>query len=360
MSTVSTHEESIREASRDKSNGRFGERHHGDPGISLAGTENPIAGLEDFIAAQADTIEGRDRANRARMSIAARALQESVPEAATILLEGEPGDWKVGKVWDKRGWPLKSADNETVAAELRSAGVTFTSSAVSLAAARDWTPDAITPTSPKVTSKGRTVYVTLPDGAVVDRTSKSREYTHAVVATPEDPERVKIESKRLIEESQLVINDIDEALAAEKLTIRRSQRFRDGRDPDVDYKGNPVYNGFEYKVYSADGKRVLADVWGNSKQEVQGNFDEDGNYDSKKIVKVFPAAASRLAEKRRLHQSSVDKHLATVESVEDGTYNVGGWAVYSFSGSAANAEKAARSSQGYTPSRRFTVMPIDQ
>lgn len=358
MSQVSMKEETTREQNRHKDSGRFGSKTQSEPAFTLAGQGGEagfVERLHDYADGQADTIEGRSLANKARLAVAAHLISESVPAAASFTMEKDAVD----NAWDSRGYPVDAGSRAQMAEILREAGVAPISTLTDLSTAREWTPDAITPTSPRVTSKGRTVFVTLPDGVVVDRTSKTRAYSYAIVASPEDPEAVKAEARLAIEVSQAVIDDIDGALAGEKLRIRGRRRFNDNRDPDLSHRGEPVYSGFEYKIYSADGKRELGYVWGNSKQEVQGCYDEEGGYDGKTITKVFPAAAGRLAEKRRLHQEAVDRAASTIKSVEDGTYSIGGWAVYSFSASAANAEKAARASQGYTPTRRFAVMPID-
>lgn len=218
---------------------------------------------------------------------------------------------------------------------------------------------APSPTSPKVTSKGRTVYVTLPDGSVATRTSKTREYSHAVVAHPEDPELVKTHAESRIRVHEVDLARLDEALSADKLKVRSRQLSR-RPDPDVDYNGEPSYVGFQYTAYSADGKHELANVRGNSKQEVKGTYDEEGNFDVRRMGKVFGALRTSLQEKRRLTQSYVDSAAATIKSVDDGSYDFGGYEVSGFSASAVNADKAARANQGYMPTRRFSVQAIDE
>lgn len=218
---------------------------------------------------------------------------------------------------------------------------------------------APSPTSPKVTSRGRTVYVTLPDGSVETRTSKTREYSHAIVAHPEDPELVKAQAVARIRAHEVELARLDEALAADKLKVRSRPLVRRG-DPDVDYKGEPSYVGFRYTAYSADGKHELADLRGNSKQEVKGTYDEEGNFDVRRMGKVFGALRNSLMEKRRLTQGYVDGAAATIKAVDEGSYEFGGYTVSGFSASAANADKAARANQGYMPTRRFSVQAIDE
>ena len=363
MTTLSAEDKARQDAARQK-NGEFGPQLHGTPGFELTAapdSADDIAVLEDFAADQPNTVEGRDRANQARIAIAARNIHASLPEVRSFTMERDGEEWTVDSAWDSRGWRMGAEDRKAIEREIAEAGAAYTGDMVVVEEARQWTPDRISPTSPKVTSKGRTVFVTLPDGVVVDRTSKSNHYTHAIIATPEDPELVAAEARRNIEESQKVVEDIDAALAAEKLSIRRKQRFRSDRDPDLNYQGKPSYTGFEYRIYSADGKRELDYVWGNSRQETQGAFDEEGKYDGKRIEKVFPAARAKLTDKRRIHQESIDREAKRLAAVNDGSYDVGGWSVYGFSGSADNANKTARGETNRARrTRRFSVTAVDK
>lgn len=218
---------------------------------------------------------------------------------------------------------------------------------------------APSPTSPKVTSKGRTVYVTLPDGRVATRTSKTREYSHAIVAHPEEPELVKAQAEARIRANEVDLARLDEALSADKLKVRTRTLSR-RPDPDVGYSGEPSYNGFQYTAYSVDGKHELADVRGNSKQEVKGTYDEEGNFDVHRMGKVFGALRTSMQEKRRLTQGYIDGATATIKAVDDGSYDLGSYEVSGFSASGVNADKAARANQGYMPTRRFSVQAIDE
>lgn len=191
------------------------------------------------------------------------------------------------------------------------------------------------------------------------RTSKTREYSHAIVAHPEDPELVKAHAESRIRVHEVELARLDEALAADKLKVRTRPLSR-RPDPDVDYNGEPSYIGFKYTAYSAVGKHELADVRGNSKQEVKGTYDEEGNFDVRRMGKVFGALCTSLQEKRRLTQGYVDSAAATIKAVDDGSYDFGEYSVAGFSASAANADKAARADQGYMPTRRFSVQAIDE
>lgn len=214
------------------------------------------------------------------------------------------------------------------------------------------------PISPKVTSRGRTVYVTLPDGSVVDRTSKTREYTHAILCSPEDPAIVRAIKTADIKKYSADVAQYDAALAA-PLKIRSKQLNR-SVDPDVDYRGNPSYNSFEYTAYAADGKTALATTRGNSKRELKGTYDAEGNYDVNRPGKLFDEMPGFLKAKRDQIQEWVENAEAVVKSIDDETYDPGSWSAWSFSASAANAGKTARSDGSRMPARSFHVVEIDK
>ncbi|MCC3292389.1 hypothetical protein [Arthrobacter sp. zg-Y1110] len=344
-----------------ESGGQYSFKTHGEAPVALSGAagEDTIARLHEFADAQAGSTEGRGLANQARLSAAARNIHEGLPEAASFTLDKADGGYVVARAWDTRGYQLGEDDREYIVKHLREAGVGYIHTPVGLAEARKWEPDTVSPTSPKITSKGRTVFVTLPDGVVVDRTSKTKSYTHAIIASPEDTEMVRKLALVQADEHKKEIDDIDAALA-EPLKIRSVQRFKTVGDPDVDRQGNPVYYNHEYRAYATDGKTVLKTIRGNSKQETQGVYDEDGKYHPDRVEKIFPAMKTALKERRSTVQGYVDKAQSTVDEIDNGTYNAGNWSAWGFSSSAANAEKTARSNTNYAPARRFTAVPIDQ
>lgn len=365
MTTINATALAQQKAARE-TDGKFGNQLHAPSpvvlGAPIAGSEE-IGSLHAFARAQPGTIEGRGLANQARLAAAARVIHGGLPEAATFTLdkaEGKGGDgYIVARAWDASGYQLGEDAREHIVKNLREAGVVFIHAPVSLADARIWTPESVSPTSPKITSKGRTVYVTLPDGSVVDRTSKTRQYSHAIVAHPEEPELVKASAAARIREHEVNLARLDEALAADKLKVRTLGLSGRG-DPDVDYKGEPSYVGFQYTAYSVDGKQALAEVRGNSKQEVRGTYDEEGNYDVHRMGKVFGALRTSLQEKRSRIQGYKDGEAATIKAVDEGSYDFGGYAVSGFSASVGNAEKTARANEGSMPTRRFSVQAIDE
>ncbi|MGK3708848.1 hypothetical protein [Arthrobacter sp. IK3] len=341
--------------------GQYSFKTHGEAPLTLpaSGAHDEIQRLHEFANSQSSSAEGRGRANQARLAAAARLIHEGLPEAASFTLDKAEGGYVVAGAWDSRGYQLGEDDREYIVKHLRESCVEYIHTPVGLAEARKWDPEALSATSPKIGSKGRTVFVTLPDGTVVDRTSQSKHYTHAIVASPEDTVLVRRLAEVEIEEHQKEIDDIDAALA-EPLKIRSKPRSRSSSDPDVDYRGNPVYNGFEYRAYSTDGKRLLKTVWGNSKREVKGCYDENGVYDSDRIEKVFAAMPGHLKNRRSIVRSFVEKAQNTIDAVDNGTYNAGGWAVWGFSGSASNADKTARSNGNSIPTRRFSAVEVDK
>jgi hypothetical protein len=213
-------------------------------------------------------------------------------------------------------------------------------------------------TAPKVTSKGRTTSVTLPDGTVATRTSKTKEYSHVVVLSPEIPELVLRNREALIVRAQAAIAAREEALKDPKFA--KKQRFRDDRNPDVDYKGEPAYNGFEYYLMPADGGREpLESMWGNSKGDTRGCYDpETFEYDVKKIGRVVPELKLHTLDHIRQARKDIASYEADIESVKNGTYNFGSYRVSDWASRPDLAEKASRQYAGWT--RRATVTPIDQ
>jgi hypothetical protein len=125
----------------------------------------------------------------------------------------------------------------------------------------------------KTSPKGRTTTVTLPDGTVATRTSKTMVYTHAVVRSAEVPELVIANRENQIAYSEKIIKDIDDALVNPVFKISRRFNDRD-RDPDMSYDGTtPSYHGFEAHLMSADGKTRLYSTHCNSKGLCEGVYD---------------------------------------------------------------------------------------
>ncbi|MET4143797.1 hypothetical protein [Arthrobacter sp. UYCo732] len=212
-------------------------------------------------------------------------------------------------------------------------------------------------TAPKVTSRGRTTNVTLPDGTVATRTSKSKEYSHAIVLSPEIPELVIANREAQIAGAQAAITAREEALKDPKFTKKR--RFNDDRDPDLDYKGEQVYYGFEYNLKSADGKTILETMRGNSKGDTQGCYDpETFDYDVKKLGRVVPQLKLHTLELINQAKETIAAAEKDIEAVKNGTYKLGGYGVPAWSSRLDLAQKAANQYAGWT--RRATVTPVDQ
>ena len=213
-------------------------------------------------------------------------------------------------------------------------------------------------TAPKVTSRGRTTIVTLPDGTVATRTSKTREYSHAIVLSPEVPELVIRNREARIRDAEASIAAREEALKDPKFTKKR--RFRDDRDPDLDYKGEPVYYGFEYNLMPADGGREpLETNRGNSKGDTQGCYDPDTfDYDVKKLGRAIPELKTQTRLRIQQARESIVEAQTDIESVKNGTYNLGGYGVPAWSSRLDLAQKAANQYAGWT--RTVTVTPVDQ
>lgn len=212
-------------------------------------------------------------------------------------------------------------------------------------------------TAPKVTSRGRTTNVTLPDGTVATRTSKTKEYSHAVVLSPEIPELVIANREALINSAAAATAAREEAL--KEPVFKKRRRFRDDRDPDVNYRGEPAYHGYEYFLMSANGEEKLEEMWGNSKGDTQGCYDpETFDYDVHKVGRVIPELKLKTKERIQRAKNDIAQYEADIEAVKAGTYDLGGYSVPSWASRVDLAEKAANQYSNRT--RRVSVLPVDQ
>lgn len=211
-------------------------------------------------------------------------------------------------------------------------------------------------TAPKVSSRGRTTSVTLPNGTVANRTSKTKEYTHAVVLGPEEPELVIKNREARIRSAQADIAAREEALKDPKFA--KKQRFRDS-DPDHDHRGEPVYYGYEYYLMPADGSREpLETIRGNSKGDTQGCYDpETFDYDVRKVGRAVPELKHQTLLRIKQAKESIVENQSDIEAVKNGTYDFGSYGVPSWSSRLDLAQKAANQYAGWT--RRATVVPVD-
>lgn len=218
-------------------------------------------------------------------------------------------------------------------------------------------PDAPSATAPKTSSKGRTTYVTLPDGTVATRSSKTKVYTHAVVQSPEIPELVIADREAQIKKAEAYIAAREEAL--KDPTFKKRRRFPSDRDPDTDYQGRPAYNGFEYILMSADGAEPLETTWGNSTGDTKGCYDpETLKYDVQAIGRAVPELKLQTKNKIEQLKETIQKCREDIEKVNNGTYNLGSYGVISWASRPDLAHKAANTYTSHT--RRTTVSPIDQ
>jgi hypothetical protein len=213
------------------------------------------------------------------------------------------------------------------------------------------------PTAPKTSSKGRTTYVTLPDGKVASRTSKTKEYSHVVVLGPEVPELVIANRETRIRSAEASIAQLEEALKDPKFT--KSRRFPRDENPDVDYMGRPVHHGFEYHLKSADGKTSLETIRGNSKGDTEGSYDpETFEYEHGRHGRAVTELKLKAQDRINQAKESIARNQADIDAVKNGTYELGGYGVASWASRRDLAEKATGQYAGWT--RRVTVTPIDQ
>ena len=226
-------------------------------------------------------------------------------------------------------------------------------------------PEAPAPEKPakKVTSKGVKTTVTLPDGSVDTRTSVKGNYTHAVVRGPETPELVIANREACIRHAETVIKDIEEAYVEPKHKIRNRGFSRRGEDPDLDYKGEPSYHGFEVHLLKADGSTSLHSTHSNSKGFHEGVYDhEAGKYDSTATELASLTIRGSLLDQKKRSGEQIAQAQADIEAVKAGTYKFGGPFVARWSSREDLAMKAMNSSdlKHEHPTREMWVVPVDE
>lgn len=215
----------------------------------------------------------------------------------------------------------------------------------------------------KVSSKGVTTTVALPDGTVATRTSVKGNYTHAVVRGPETPELVIANREAQIKYAEQSIKDIEEAYVKPNHKIRNRGFTRRGEDPDLDYKGEPSYHSFEVHLMKADGKTSLYSTHSNSKGISEGVYDyEAGKYDGKATQPASISIRDSLKDQRERSRESIAAAQADIEAVKAGTYKFGGPFVARWSSREDLAEKAMNSSdlKHEHPTREMWVVPVDE
>ena len=224
------------------------------------------------------------------------------------------------------------------------------------------------------TSRGRQTVVTLPDGSTASRNSARATYTHAVVVGPADPTKRIAHLEREAAKADDLARRIDAAVEGGRVTLHNRNLRLGGAmgDPDVNYRGEPYYDGFEARL-KVEGERYPIEVRSNSKGEhealgeyVDGEYvsfprDEDGRM-GRRIVPakaaVLDTARSRAAKQRQ----SAAQMRATIEAIRGGdTSTLGGYEVLRWSSredlarTAAQGEFATYAATG----RPVTVMPVD-
>lgn len=217
--------------------------------------------------------------------------------------------------------------------------------------------------------------VTLPDGRVATRSSKTRVYTHAVVVGPRDPAKAAAYLRAQADEYDRMADATERALVEPKIVRIDRGVGRNGGDPDVDYRGERVYYGFEYHlvgsveaVYPNVGRVRI-----NERGDSQGMTDAYGSYETGEYVsygdkgsdkRVVPVKEHLLAHARAdvnakraraAHlRAKADQVLA--EGTEGDGYTVARW-----SSRADLAEKAIGSefAQRVAAGHRVYVQPVD-
>lgn len=110
-------------------NGRFTEKHHSEPQVVLTGDMNMLASrLASYADEKGDVaLKAKREANKARVSIAARAIRESDPEIARVFLSSKDplGGATVVEVADADSKPLSPHKRVAAQEALRRAQVSY-------------------------------------------------------------------------------------------------------------------------------------------------------------------------------------------------------------------------------------------
>lgn len=214
------------------------------------------------------------------------------------------------------------------------------------------------PAARSAAPKRHTISVTLPDGNVATRSTRAA-YTHAVIVSPEDPAKVKEKALTAITETLRTITDLREALGADNLRIHADNRVQD-RDPDTDPSGRPSYTGFVYTACSNDGRRPLASIHGNSREQVRGLYGSDGSYTGGVIADVRTALGNLLELSLTERLDKLKEDQETVSAIEAGTFDAGPWTAHGYSSSESGARKTAWRDETRYPTRKLRVVPVDR
>lgn len=213
----------------------------------------------------------------------------------------------------------------------------------------------------KTSSRGRTTTVTLPDGTVAERTSKTRDYTHAVVATRDMHQRAQIlqaETDRrqaFVEALQAWVDrgaNTDELKAYPSGSLSYNEK-QAGKSPSEYY-----LPGFEPVRESVRGGRdYWADHFGFSlpnfkDTERTTHYDSARKPDGPAMTPWERYGPSHVLDRQRTHIESNRKRITELNAGPRFVYEVIRW-----SGDRANAQKAA-TSEFASPGTTYRVIGV--
>ncbi|MFY1688148.1 hypothetical protein [Plantactinospora sp. WMMB782] len=176
-------------------------------------------------------------------------------------------------------------------------------------------------------AKGRTTYVTHPDGTRSKRTSATMTYTHAVQVGPGDPARYVQHLAHLSEKARKTAERISRALENPRLSLR-DRRL-----------GRSLSDGTDYFSHAATLAGTDIYTWASSAGEVRHGYPEE---------QITPALAYLVEVARKQVETELGRAKAWDEeakAVSEGKRELPeylrGWGVASWHSRRDLAEKAA-------------------
>lgn len=199
----------------------------------------------------------------------------------------------------------------------------------------------------KTSSKGRTTTVTLPDGTVAQRTSKTRDYTHAVVATRDMHQRaqqIQADTDRRQAYVDALQAWVDRGANTDELKAYPSKSLSYNEEQAGKSRNEYYLPGFEPVRKSVRRGR---DYWDDPMQfslpnfkdaKREGTYEGMGKYTGPELTAWERYGPSHVLGQQRAQIASNDKQAAELNAGPRYKYEVIRW-----SGSRANAQKAAGS-----------------
>ena len=211
------------------------------------------------------------------------------------------------------------------------------------------------------TPKGGTSTLTLPDGTTVSNTTSVGRYTHALVLPPEDPELVRETRTARLAAIDAQIGLIDQALSGtgRNLAMQSNAFHSPGEDPDLRADGAHSYDGFKIRLMADDWETMVAQTWCDSRQMVQGAYDEHGVHSADGVQHARDYLSGQATAVRNVLVEERAGHLRALEELDAGIYDLGGYKAVTWSGMAGSLEASLADWAKREPTRPPYVAEVD-